>query len=209
MTKLVKLEYFLLIFLIFFLFRVLLLISLSSSTSLGGNKLTVESYAIIGDLLKVNRDLEALLLQGCHTPAGGAQTLAKALIHNFENDSNKLRVLEVDDVKLESHEGLGIIPAEILGRGSKRAVGFMLALFRSPKSSPIFRTKLILCGDEGSGKTTLLDCLFPTEFELTFSESFFSPFPETFTFVCRGKTLSRFARAHGPRPPHRSHSLCS
>ena len=66
-------------------------------------------------------------------------------------------------MKLESFEGLGIIPIDILQLGSKKIVEYLLDLFRSPSGDPLFRSKLMVVGYESVGKTTILDCLFPLE----------------------------------------------
>ena len=66
-------------------------------------------------------------------------------------------------MKLESFEGLGIIPIDILQRGTKKIVEYLLDLFRSPSGDPLFRSKLMVVGYESVGKTTILDCLFPLE----------------------------------------------
>ena len=66
-------------------------------------------------------------------------------------------------MKLESFEGLGIIPIDILQRGTKKIVEYMLDLYRSPSGDPLFRSKLMVVGYESVGKTTILDCLFPLE----------------------------------------------
>jgi len=70
-------------------------------------------------------------------------------------------------MKLESFEGLGIIPIDILQQGTKKIVEFVLDLFRSPSGDPLFRSKLMVVGYESVGKTTILDCLFPLEGYLT------------------------------------------
>ena len=70
-------------------------------------------------------------------------------------------------MKLESFEGLGIIPIDILQRGTKKIAEYTLDLFRSPSGDPLFRSKLMVVGYESVGKTTILDCLFPLEGYLT------------------------------------------
>jgi len=64
-------------------------------------------------------------------------------------------------MKLESFEGLGIIPIDILQQGTKKIVGFMLDLYRSPDADPLYRCELMVVGFAEIGKTSLLDCLFP------------------------------------------------
>jgi len=60
-----------------------------------------------------------------------------------------------------SHEGLDIIPVDILSQGSVKTTSYLLDLFRSPEAEPLYRTKLMVVGFERIGKTTILDCLFP------------------------------------------------
>jgi len=67
----------------------------------------------------------------------------------------------IDDIKLESTEGLEIIPIEIRNQGTKSIVQYILDLCKSPNSNPLYRTKLMVVGYENVGKTTILDCLFP------------------------------------------------
>ena len=67
----------------------------------------------------------------------------------------------IDDIKLESTEGLEIIPIEIRNQGTKSIVQYILDLCKSPNSNPLYRTKLMVVGFENVGKTTILDCLFP------------------------------------------------
>ena len=67
----------------------------------------------------------------------------------------------IDDIKLESTEGLEIIPIEIRNQGTKSIVQYILDIYKSPNSSPLYRTKLMVVGFENVGKTTILDCLFP------------------------------------------------
>jgi len=67
----------------------------------------------------------------------------------------------IDDIKLESTEGLEIIPIEVRNHGTKSIVRYILDLCKSPSSKPLYRTKLMVVGFENVGKTTILDCLFP------------------------------------------------
>ena len=67
----------------------------------------------------------------------------------------------IEDIKLESTEGLEIIPIEIRNQGTKSIVQYILDLCKSPNSNPLYRTKLMVVGFENVGKTTILDCLFP------------------------------------------------
>jgi len=67
----------------------------------------------------------------------------------------------IDDIELESTEGLEIIPIEIRNQGTKSIVQYILDLCKSSNSNPLYRTKLMVVGYENVGKTTILDCLFP------------------------------------------------
>jgi len=67
------------------------------------------------------------------------------------------------DIKLESTEGLEIIPIEIKNQGTRSIAQYILDLCKSPNSNPIYRTKLMVVGYENVGKTTILDCLFPIQ----------------------------------------------
>jgi len=67
----------------------------------------------------------------------------------------------IDDIELESTEGLEIIPIEIRNQGTKSIAQYILDLCKSPNSKPLYRTKLMVVGFENVGKTTVLDCLFP------------------------------------------------
>jgi len=69
----------------------------------------------------------------------------------------------IDDIKLQSTEGLEIIPIEIRNQGTKSIVEYILDLCKSPNSNPLYRTKLMVVGFENVGKTTILDCLFPMQ----------------------------------------------
>jgi len=80
----------------------------------------------------------------------------------FEYKSKKTKIINrIDDIKLESTEGLEIIPIEIKNQGTKSIVQYILDLCKSPNSNPLYRTKLMVVGYENVGKTTILDCLFP------------------------------------------------
>jgi len=88
-----------------------------------------------------------------------------------------------NNIRLESTEGLEIIPIEIRNQGSKSIGQYILDLCRSSNSKPIsnsnsnsnsntkpistskplYRTKLMVVGYGNVGKTTILDCLFPMQ----------------------------------------------
>jgi len=65
----------------------------------------------------------------------------------------------INDIKLESTEGLETIPIEIKNQGTRSIAQYLLDLAKSSQS--IYRTKLMVVGYENVGKTTILDCLFP------------------------------------------------
>jgi len=102
-------------------------------------------------------------------------------------------------MKLESFEGLGIIPIDILQRGTKKIVEFMLDLFRSPSGDPLFRSKLMVVGYESVGKTTILDCLFPLEGYLAEDGWFFNT---KYWFKLQGNILSKYEK-RGDAVPHK------
>jgi len=96
-------------------------------------------------------------------------------------------------VELESFEGLGMIPKEILDQGSQGIVKFLLDLFRSPEGDALFRSKIMTVGYESVGKTTLLDCLFPIEGNLVqFEAKLIGKERKNFYFVLRGNHLMKF-----------------
>jgi len=95
----------------------------------------------------------------------------------------------IEDIKLESTEGLEIIPIEIRNQGTKSIVQYIFDLCKSPKSKPLYRTKLIVVGHENVGKTTLLDCLFPL-IDKTRARKFAGLNSEYFTL--EGKYLSQY-----------------
>ena len=105
----------------------------------------------------------------------------------------------VDDMKLESFEGLGIIPIDILQQGTKKIVEFVLDLFRSPSGDPLFRSKLMVVGYESVGKTTILDCLFPLEGYLTQQGKLLKT---KYWFELQGNTLRKYEK-RGDAVPHK------
>jgi len=102
-------------------------------------------------------------------------------------------------VKLESYEGLGIIPIAILQQGTKMIVMYMLDLFRSPSGDPLFRSKLMVVGYESVGKTTILDCLFPLEGYLTQQGLLVKT---KYWFKLQGNTLRKYEN-RGDAVPHK------
>ena len=52
----------------------------------------------------------------------------------------------MDDIKLNSDEGLSIIPQETKKKGTKEIIQFILDLYRSPNADPLYRTKLMVVG---------------------------------------------------------------
>jgi len=102
-------------------------------------------------------------------------------------------------MKLESFEGLGIIPIDILQRGTMKIVEYMLDLFRSPSGDPLFRSKLMVVGYESVGKTTILDCLFPLEGYLTQQGMLLKT---KYWFELQGNTLRKYEK-RGDAVPHK------
>ena len=94
-------------------------------------------------------------------------------------------------MKLESVEGLGIIPIDILQQGTKKIVEYLLDLFRSPSGDPLFRSKLMVVGYESVGKTTILDCLFPLEGYLTQQGMLLKT---KYWFELQGNTLRKYEK---------------
>ena len=102
-------------------------------------------------------------------------------------------------MKLESFEGLGIIPIDILQRGTKKIVEYTLDLFRSPSGDPLFRSKLMVVGYESVGKTTILDCLFPLDGWLHSQGKLVRT---KYWFKFQGNTLRKYAK-RGDAVPHK------
>jgi len=96
----------------------------------------------------------------------------------------------IDDLKLESTEGLEIIPIEIRNLGTKSIVQYILDLCKSPNSNPLYRTKLMVVGYENVGKTTILDCLFPLINEAEVPNLF--GFNYEYLFSLEGKYLNQY-----------------
>jgi len=94
-------------------------------------------------------------------------------------------------MKLESFEGLEIIPIDILQQGTKKIVEYMLDLFRSPSGDPLFRSKLMVVGYESVGKTTILDCFFPLEGYLTQQGMLLKT---KYWFKLQGNTLRKYEK---------------
>jgi len=96
----------------------------------------------------------------------------------------------IDNIKLESTEGLEIIPIEIRNQGTKAIVQYILDLCKSPNSNPLYRTKLMVVGYENVGKTTILDCLFPL-INIIEVPNFFG-FNSEYYFSLEGKYLNQY-----------------
>ena len=75
----------------------------------------------------------------------------------FKKTGKKTRL---DDNSYDERTNIKEVPIEILRRGSKATIEFLLDLFRSPKESPLYRTKLITVGYAEVGKTSTIDALF-------------------------------------------------
>jgi len=98
---------------------------------------------------------------------------------------------------LESFEGLGMIPIDILQQGSKKIARYVLDLYRSPEGIPLYRSKLMVVGFESVGKTTVLDCLFPLEGWL-FSQG--KLVKTKYWFKLQGNTLRKYASPEDQTP---------
>jgi len=98
----------------------------------------------------------------------------------------------VDDVKLDSYQGLGMIPREILDQGSKVTINYLLDLFRSPEGEALFRSKIMAVGYESVGKTALLHSLFPMKGTLFEYEGLLGMFERSYFFVLKGQYLTKF-----------------
>jgi len=97
--------------------------------------------------------------------------------HNKKKNKKFIRI--ESNIRLESAEGLEVIPIEIRNRGIESISQYILDSSSNSKpnsnldsntnmnsksvstSDPLFRTKLMVVGFENVGKTTILDCLFP------------------------------------------------
>jgi len=104
------------------------------------------------------------------------------------------------EVELDSFQGLGIIPLDILQQGSRKIVTYVLDLFRSPFTEPLYRSKLMVVGFESVGKTTILDCLFPLEGWLQSQGQFLKT---KYWFKLQGNRLSKYKNPSDPEP-HRN-----
>jgi len=104
-------------------------------------------------------------------------------------------VLRLDDIPLEKGDGLGIIPLEILGKGTKAITKFILDLYKAPEGEALYRSKIMTVGFESVGKTTIIDILFPLKGYLTTKELTFlkeKKEKKTFYFVLQGNYLRRY-----------------
>jgi len=97
----------------------------------------------------------------------------------------------IDDINLESTEGLEIIPIEIRNQGTKSIVQYILDLCKSPNSKPLYRTKLMVVGYENVGKTTILDCLFPI-IDLGETKGIFNFLSTEYLFELQGKHFRKY-----------------
>ena len=92
---------------------------------------------------------------------------------------------------MESSEGLGIIPVDILKQGTKEIANYFLDLFRSPEADPLYRSKLMVVGFQNVGKTTILDCVFPM-LDLVETEGGFFSRKKSYWLKLEGNHLSKF-----------------
>ena len=69
----------------------------------------------------------------------------------------------IDDILLNaSHfDGLESIPNNILKKGTKAAIMYLLEKYKETDSTQLYRTKVFVLGFEKVGKSSLLNCLFP------------------------------------------------
>jgi len=98
----------------------------------------------------------------------------------------------VDDGKIDSFEGLRIIPEELLQHGLKKSIEFMLDLYRSPSGESLFRSKILAVGYEMVGKTSLLDCLFPLSGLFLSKEGGLMNSKKPFYFILQGRFLRKY-----------------
>jgi len=96
----------------------------------------------------------------------------------------------IDDINLESTEGLELIPIEVKSKGTKSIAQYILDLCKSPNLNRLNRTKLMVVGYENVGKTTLLDCLFPLIDEIKVKS--FTGFNNLYSFSLEGKYLKQY-----------------
>jgi len=95
-------------------------------------------------------------------------------------------------MKLESFAGLGVIPIDVLQQGTRKIVEYMLDLYRSPDSDPLYRCKLMVVGFAEIGKSTLLDCLFPFRGNLLYVDE--AGDMTVTPFELQGNLLKRYAQ---------------
>lgn len=98
---------------------------------------------------------------------------------------------------LPSFEGLEIVPVEVLRQGTKKITQYLLDLFSSPWTNPLYRCKLMITGAEEPRNSLLVDCLFSLAgrlFQRKVHHQFFKKDEAKFTsvdFVLRGNVLMR------------------
>jgi len=131
------------------------------SLKIVNNGIASDGARILAALIDSSVSLSELVLENCSIGASGMLALLQAVLGCYRKYKDTLYTVEVDDVKLTSHEGLDDIPAEILKEGSKRTMTYLVDLIRARQRVPLYRTKLIAIGHESTGKTSILNCLFP------------------------------------------------
>ena len=116
-------------------------------------------------------------------------------MQQINKEINKIRI---DDIKLDSTEGLEIIPIEILNQGTQSIVQYILDLYKSPYSKPLYKTKLMVVGYESIGKTTILDCLFPL---MSLGEMKKQNKKTFYYFELQGKIFKKYKLNDSTKPP--------
>jgi len=101
----------------------------------------------------------------------------------------------MDDVLLDSYDGLEMVPMEILNEGTNRTLSYLMSLSQSNRSEPIYRSKVFVIGPEGAGKTTLVHAAFPLGAVFDASEGLTGLFFSTpYYFHLQGNRLRKYPR---------------
>ena len=96
----------------------------------------------------------------------GAYAILNAMIQNYKDGFLALESIELPEFALAvaEREKLDPIVAVDLRAETVNAIAqYLLDLYRSNKSDPIYRSKIMVVGNAEVGKTSLLGCLFPLE----------------------------------------------
>jgi len=148
-----------------------------------------------------NHTVRALHCRGVLIDPQGALSILHTLLWNLSQGNLVLESLSLDDVKLTSFEGLGMIPLDILEQGTNATIAYILDLYRSPEADPVYRSKIMVVGFEAVGKTTILDCLFPMEG--LFTSRALGILKTDNYYVLQGNVLSRFKGTSSATTPDR------